>query len=259
MRFSFLCRISTLKGLLNQITWGGVKNLPAGFNNRTCVALTPLNQLSFFLCHGVRIFCFKFRVPWVLIAHFKWIAIPCCLNTSLKWACLCAKNICADQICTNRNILALLKLEYTQAFWVSGCAQHIITLIHVFGFFTFLLRGFRLWKFDWTYLVPFTMFVNSCVSRILRISNSLFYLVSFWTNDVFVMERVIGCRPVFCSWDGLCSCDVTYIEHVSTWILGQVSCLWAGAWDVFDVKIISHKFSRRRWLDLKRRQPIHGV
>jgi hypothetical protein len=55
------------------------------------------------------------------------------------------------------------------------------------------------------------MLVKCCVSWILRISSSLFDLVSFWTSHVFVMERVIICWPVFSSWDGTCSCYVTNI------------------------------------------------
>lgn len=83
MRFSrFCCRILSFKSLLNQITWREVNDVPASFNHRTCVQLVPLNQLSLFLCYGVRIFCFQLGVPWVLIVHVKWVAIPCCLNTA---------------------------------------------------------------------------------------------------------------------------------------------------------------------------------
>ena len=212
MRFTnFFCRVSPLKRLLNQLTRGGVKNLPARFNNSTCVAFAPLNHFSLFLCHRVRIFCFKLRVPRVLIIHVEWVAKPGSLHTSLKWVCLRTFNISADKICTNWRILAFLELESSQAFCACCCAQNIVALIHVFGFLSFYLWGFWLGKFDWTYQVTFTMLVKCCVSRILRISSSLFDLVSFWTSHVFVMERVISCWPVFSSWDGTCSCYVTNI------------------------------------------------
>lgn len=95
------------------------------------------------------------------------------------------------------------------------------------------------------------MLVKYCVSWVLRISNSLPYLVSLRDVGVFVMKRVVDCSPVFCSWAGLCSWDVANIERVSAHIIWLVFLSWASARDVFDVKIISHKFYRRWWLYLK--------
>jgi len=97
-------------------------------------------------------------------------------------------NISADQICANWLIFAFLELENAQAFSACCCAHNIVTLINVFGFLSFLGRWSGLCKLYWAYLVAFAILIKYCVRRILWIVVSLFDLISFRTDNVFVEE-----------------------------------------------------------------------
>jgi len=76
-------------------------------------------------------------VPRVLIIYVKRAAKSGSFYTSMHCISLRTKNISADQICANWLIFAFLELENAQASSVCCRAYNIVTLIHVFGVFSF--------------------------------------------------------------------------------------------------------------------------